>query len=965
VISKIKSTFPATPGRGGFTLISILILVALLVVLVLSLGTYVTISTRGVGSVRDADYARQSALFGLNTALGELQAATGPDQRITAPASIMGTSGNNYVGSTTPITAQASWTGVWKSDTVAIPPATTPSYSPASPDTKTFVGWLVSGTDNNQITGNFTIPTHLSDVTTDVSTIPSSNGVSNWIKLFDNSSSSVAPQPYAAQVQKVALDTVPGGTRYFAFWVEDEGVKADLSWNQTPASSTTSERAQALRLSTAPGPDYGVLNGTAANGPFGTTSYPITYPIANDGTTPFLTNSIANIQDPLDLINTMPSVSTVSTWVTQQRANLTSGSRGVLSDVKLGGLRRDLSLAFEMDGTTDVSSTAQPTNFNTQTEEFVGKSGGDRLDSPYTAPGMSVPDRFLYRNLNSSGTPFATSIPSTSNKAIRGPSWYAMRDYANLYKRLSGSAGTYTLTARSYYPNRSGVSGNTELPFSSVTSGAPMWDYEYNSTLSPTAYVFRPAASNYAPVLLGATCLLSMLATNYNSTTKTANLALGVDPIFYIWNPYNRNLTFRSLGILLLYAVPGDVTFVVSGGTASGSTNGTFGPVGLPEYLQANGTENGNNQQTYVTYLVPDPTMATSVTMTPGEVMMITPEATASTASTLHNYGNSGLGGINNTSGTIMTTFPGTTSPVVAAGPIVLDMSATGSTVKPSYGGMVNQVAAGGTHGDNLYLMQTTLPPSGATLNTLQKSTTSGDEIQYVYRNAQDSNGASYIPENLSPGAGIAYAANTLYNTATSTPVKSFFGITSLIYKPATAQAQYTTLNPVEVFTRFNPNPMNTAGDMFRNAAFNTDLSMLGSSTDANTLLAESGISFPASGQDAFWGQSLSSGPTSVPMIDIPSSPLTSIAAFANANLSWMNSEPFRAVGNSWSPAFISPSSLYGTMGIRGDVLDLTRNSHGKLSRGVDSSENNIRQRVAGLHSAIPRLEHSRNAVVP
>ena len=37
--------------------------------------------------------------------------------------------------------------------------------------------------------------------------------------------------PYAP-VEKVAVDSTG---RYFAFHVEDEGVKADLSWNETPA----------------------------------------------------------------------------------------------------------------------------------------------------------------------------------------------------------------------------------------------------------------------------------------------------------------------------------------------------------------------------------------------------------------------------------------------------------------------------------------------------------------------------------------------------------------------------------------------------------------------------------------------------------------------------------------------------------------------------------------------------------
>ena len=40
-------------------------------------------------------------------------------------------------------------------------------------------------------------------------------------------------------------------TSYYAYWVEDEGVKADLAWSE--GSFTDAEREQAARLSAAPG----------------------------------------------------------------------------------------------------------------------------------------------------------------------------------------------------------------------------------------------------------------------------------------------------------------------------------------------------------------------------------------------------------------------------------------------------------------------------------------------------------------------------------------------------------------------------------------------------------------------------------------------------------------------------------------------------------------------------------------
>ena len=76
-------------------------------------------------------------------------------------------------------------------------------------------------------------------------------------------------------------------------------------------------------------------------------------------------------------------------WLRDQRSDMTWGSKGVLADVKFGGLRRDLSLAFEMDGADEVEDA---TKFNQQEGVFVG--GTDRFASPFQVPGMPAPERY-------------------------------------------------------------------------------------------------------------------------------------------------------------------------------------------------------------------------------------------------------------------------------------------------------------------------------------------------------------------------------------------------------------------------------------------------------------------------------------------------------------------------------------------------------------------------------------------
>ncbi|MCX6972292.1 MAG: pilus assembly PilX N-terminal domain-containing protein [Verrucomicrobia bacterium] len=865
---------------SGFALVVVMLFLAILLGGIAVLASFVTLSQRSGSAQRNADSAQQSALFGLNVALGELQAAAGPDQRVTAPASILGNS--TYTGNLQPVTGQAAWTGVWKANTVPAPNGDAAQFNPAAPDTKAFVGWLVSSTDAS---GYFALPAALSAPTS------SSTLTANQTKtLFTKTDGT----PHI-QAGKVQIDDVPGGKRYFAFAVEDEGVKADLSWSETPAAATTAERAQAGRLSAAPGPDYDALNGTGGtSGPFSSLTHP--FRIADSA---FLKDAIAPMRDPADL---QVSMNATATWLKDQRANITWGSMGILCDVKKGGLRRDLSLAFEMDGTADVTATSQPTKFNQQDGEFVG--GNDRLTAPQAAQGMGgVKERYLYRDMRGSGTPFSGSITAPGS-VVRGPNWWALRDYANLYKRLSGAGGNYTLSARSYYPNVSAM--NRAYTLGTATgpnSGGNNWDKENHNgggfTSGPgSTHIFRPARSNYAPVLLGSVCLFSAIATQSNGTT--AKLGLGIDPFFYLWNPFNRTLTVDKLAISARYGFPGHVKFDV---TRGGSTK-TYGPMGSRDFLAVYGA--GSTGYRALTYLVSDLTMA------PGEIMVVTPSSSRSGSADAFN--DEAIPGTNtdNASGVILTqipnvTFNGTTGGVISISWQEVPLNLDTDTVTLTYSNQKSIQANLG--GSEYFFLRSYLPAPGTTAKDLADENRLGEELQAI-----DSNnfGDISIREYYYPSQnGVVpplgpYTARSLENT------KNWFGIVSYLAKPASFSGTYP--NPVEVFSQFNPAPVGSSyNDMWRPCQLNQIYNMVSKAGGANTLLQECGINFPASAlNNGFWGQSYASGSTKVPMSNIPSAPIVSLASFSHAALSVRPSEPYHAVGNSWSNLFVSPVSTYG-----------------------------------------------------
>lgn len=889
--------------QRGFALVLTLSIMSFVLLLLMTLVSLVQVESRSSQTQLKQLEAQQAALLGLNIAIGELQKTAGPDQRVTATASLLDDSSNLYTGGKTVPVGQASWTGLWRSDTVAVG---TPSYSPKAPNTRSFVGWLVSSTDAN---GNYELPAALNEVAINVNTKGSTNGVQNYLSLFSKSDGT----PYA-QVEKVRFDSSSNVDAYFAFHVEDESVKADLSWSETPATSEGSlaqERAQARRLSAAPGPDFGALNGVDDNGPFGA----VTYPLMIDSSATL--DSILKTQGPADFTMMMSNASDASKWLKDNRADVTWGSRGVLADVKWGGLRRDLSLAFEMDGDADVSASDQPALFNQQIGEFVG--GSDQYAASQAALGMNgIPARHVYRDVRSGVLPFSGDI-LTSEAVIRGPTWWAMRDYANLYKRLSNSGGSYSLDARSYYPNVSADVSSQAKYYNFGTlygpnSGANPWDsVEYKRTgpawvLPPDSFIYKPAKVNYAPVLLGAACMYSATAVNYDSNTETAELALGLDPWFYLWNPYNVMINVTKYAIVSEVAFPGSVTFWVNGEQ--------FGPALPRDYLNAFAF--GSNLHKPLTYLI------SNLSLEPGEVVVYSPSSSG--AGTSINGELSPGTNTDNLSGVILNRIPvkvstpnpdGSTTERIGWETVTLDLSA-GSTDQVEFAlsnkiGLTNQV--GNTvHNAQYFFLRASLPDASVNAASLADPIYYGEQLQALDNNTYGSNA---VPEYFYPGQTADPVKSAPVSATDLSVAKTFFGMVSYLAKPSSFDGNNP--NPVEVFSQFNPAIVGGGTRLiWRPCSLNQLFNMyMGVELDPDVLKDELALNFPAASsgssgwENGFWGQSYSEGSTAVPMKNLPTAPLISLASFANANLALHAHEPYSAVGNSWASPFVSPESPY------------------------------------------------------
>ena len=296
--------------------------------------------------------------------------------------------------------------------------------------------------------------------------------------------------------------------------------------------------------------------------------------------------------------------------------------------------------------------------------------------------------------------------------------------------------------------------------------------------------------------------------------------------------------------------------------------------------------------------------------MAPGEVMVVSPSSSRS--ATANTFNDEAFPGTNtdNASGVILTKIP-TVDPgnpsAITWQEVTLNAD---DKVEFSYSSEYqprNQVGEV-QQNTNWFWLRTYLPAPGTKAMDLADNSKLGDEIQAIDSNSM---GDVTVPEYYYPGKNVGippvgpYAANTLANT------KNFFGILTYLAKPASYAGKYP--NPVEVFSHFNPAPIgNTLNDYWRPCTLNQIFSMVNRAGGANTLLQECAINFPATKlNNGFWGASYSSGSTSVPMSDIPSSPIFSLAAFSHAALSTRGTEPYHAVGNSWSSPYVSPVSPY------------------------------------------------------
>jgi hypothetical protein len=460
------------PGKGhpqGFALVITLSLMVLLTIVAVGLLSLSAISLRG-SSQQDAQaVARANARLALTIALGELQKEMGPDMRVSAESALFD---GNQQSETIEGVEQSQWLasydawGDWLNSGYRRPDGgaslrISNTYGPRRE--QMFRRWLLSLPEGRE--GDVDAPDSLAgwDKT-------------NSVELVGAGTLGTAAERHPEQVTRAYL--VPVGTSgKHAWWIGPENHKARVNLAKRPRDLA----AAAWETSQGDTAEVGVgaLDGFDS--------------LDDDPTLP----------DRLITQDTLRSAQVGEEEVKQGFFDLTSFSQGVLTSVRSGHLKKDLSLLFER------SQLPSPYKFNPARD----------IREPSIRP---------------VSTELQGKKPAIPNRHFA--SWTNMRHFYRMYRRDSDA----TIGE---------VGGAGSLNW----SGSKPWT-NYVSSTSLGASTAWDGSNNYwrVPILTKITFIYSLVAEPSASQPGKFDCFHVYSPVFTFWNPYNIEMRIPDGKISML-----------------------------------------------------------------------------------------------------------------------------------------------------------------------------------------------------------------------------------------------------------------------------------------------------------------------------------------------------------------------------------------------------------------------------
>ena len=581
-----------TPQQAGFALIASLSIMVLLVMITVGM---LTLSTSEVRKSSQAKYqleAQANARMALTIALGELQKYVGHDQRVTARADI-----HEKVSSD-----KRHLTGVWSTE----------KWDPRNPKQRELVAWLASVPVANQNSQT------IEDVESPVTPFLTSNGshVSEIITAVGNGSLGKDSDPSLDHVRVATIPVIADSGKQsgsYAYWVSDEASKASYGISEEESPKPWN---QGSKLGTA------VRTGVEALDPTAFADYE---------------NKMKS--DPAAEIS--PSYQTFDNLfpATDKHSSkyfhaLTNNTYSLMTNTRHGGLKSDLSTAFELD----------IKDFNAINE--FHNSGEQNSTNNYAKFDASLAsnDEF-YPASHKLGYLFELDHNGTG--MLRGPTWDLLRNHYRMYKRdwenVSWNRGFNTtdsnaFAARGYRPLSYSNNRDTSTSDDFATRSSPgaaypatiykkgNYDPSFDSIATPYKKgVFdsdtgttRATAERISPMVVRMTYVLGFITVPDPKNASKETIAISVDPYVTLVNPYNRPIEFESIGTFTSKMRPLLFFYDIEYADGKAPKN----PIKYPLYFSKNWFSQGS-----IAYRLP----LGKYRMEPGEVKVMSPETDSPT----------------------------------------------------------------------------------------------------------------------------------------------------------------------------------------------------------------------------------------------------------------------------------------------------------------------------------------------
>jgi len=524
--------------------------VSLLLVVVLTLVVTVRMELRTVSEHQNLMQARANARLGANLALAELQRTLGLDTRVSARAEILTTANpDGHGGGIASFNAHETarfWTGVWNSEQEWMGAGLPENAGPRDPQpyrpykgnrNGRFESWLVS------------MPQAQRD---DVRTVrdPVSVSDTQTVALARVRAEPLSGVGSAVLTEVRAPLIAMDDDAATAWWVSDEGVKANLSLTDPFRGENASGLDNISRLL------FPHRENFAATDWFKDTDFDnpdVIEDLAKKGAgtnSAWLALRNADLSPEARLILGGSAAEGPASLL----SDYTLHSMGVLSNNKKGGLRKDLSLAFWRDPAEIANPTGGLANagfnadFSTRTSALHGRIFNKE----------DYPDRVVRTSLA---------------RQFFGPQWDVLRDFHNSYQKfvdLNAASPAVYYDALRTLPNFNprGLFGG---PGSSKN-----WLHEGGQRTAKGAILDTEWAvpergginsSPVTPVLLGAYFAFEV-DTVYQAATDNYEPRFRISAIFNLWNPYRvsinpTRLTGGAPTAWTLLSYIGDMEFIL------------------------------------------------------------------------------------------------------------------------------------------------------------------------------------------------------------------------------------------------------------------------------------------------------------------------------------------------------------------------------------------------------------------